>query len=95
MRTTTAQQFQNPFSVLDRRPLYGVVMVEADPRARVPLVEFSHYKRDSLQTIAAVQALAQHRREKARGVVDRDGGRTFYYSGLGQLPPGRGNGDNW
>jgi hypothetical protein len=66
-----------------------------DPRFRSNLPEFAHYKQDSLLTLAAREALAQHKMEWERGVVDRDGGLTFYYNGMGQLPPAAGHGDSW
>ena len=65
-------------------------MAMLDPRVRTALPEFAHYKQDSLLTLAAREALAQHKMEWERGVVDRDGGLTFYYNGMGQLPPAAG-----
>jgi len=86
---------KDPFAVIDRRPMYGVMPVMADPRVRSQLPEFSHYRGDSLLTIAAKEALVQTADLRRRGVVDRDGGLTFYYNRHGQLPPAIGNGDNW
>jgi hypothetical protein len=86
---------QNPFTVVDRRPLYGVVKTHHEHRFRVRIPEFQHYKQDSLLTTAAQEALHEHAVAERRGLVDRDGGLTFYYNGMGQLPPAIGNGDNW
>jgi len=66
-----------------------------DPGVRSSLPEFANYKNDSLLTIAAEEALVKRKIEDSRGVVDRDGGLTFFYNGMGQLPPAIGNGDNW
>lgn len=88
-------KMQNPFAVVDRRPAYGVNMVRIDHRARSVLPEFSHYNGDSLLTLAAKEALVQHAHDKQRGIVDRDGGLTFFYNGMGQLPPAQGHGDSW